>query len=265
MELIVVTNRPDLARWAEAAGVERVLIDLEHRGKEERQRGRGTFVSSHTLDDAAALADCLERTVVEVRLDAWYDRSPAQVDDVLTAGAGVVMLPMTESVEAVHRLVETVAGRARVALLVETMPGLAVLDDLVDVPGVAEVHIGLTDLMLSRGGHLPFEPLADRSLAEPARTVRVAGLGFGVGGVSAPRTRGLPIEADVVLGAVVELGATMGWLGRSFLGLGIDDAGAMATGVAEVRQAVARWSAASGAEFEANRLRLAEQVVAAVG
>ena len=39
LELMFITNNPEIARIAEGAGVDRIWIDLEKLGKEERQGG----------------------------------------------------------------------------------------------------------------------------------------------------------------------------------------------------------------------------------
>ena len=51
--LTLWTSDPALAARADAAGVERVGVDMERLGKRARQRGLGTWISPHTEDDLA--------------------------------------------------------------------------------------------------------------------------------------------------------------------------------------------------------------------
>ena len=51
LELIQITNDPAFARRCDALGGMRLFVDLERLGKAERQAGRDTFISTHTLDD----------------------------------------------------------------------------------------------------------------------------------------------------------------------------------------------------------------------
>ena len=46
-----ITNRPDVALVAEKYGVDRIWVDLETRGKEERQHNLNTVKSRHSISD----------------------------------------------------------------------------------------------------------------------------------------------------------------------------------------------------------------------
>ena len=54
-----ITNRPDVALVAEKYGVDRIWIDLEMLGKEERQKGMNTVKSNHTVDDVRRIKPLL--------------------------------------------------------------------------------------------------------------------------------------------------------------------------------------------------------------
>lgn len=258
MDLVLVANEPELALAAEAAGIERVLVDLERRGKELRQQGRNLFLTTHVPDDVDRLREVLDCCRVQVRVDPWHDGSEAQVADVLVRGADVVMLPMVESVADAECFVAAVAGRAMPSLLVETQRGVDALDGLVAIPGVAEVHVGLNDLMLSRGDRVPFEAFVDGTADAAATVVRESGVRFGIGGVAPPATPDLPVDPTCLLGELVRLGVTVGWLGRSFRRcLASDD---LSSCVAALRTTEERWRAAAPATLEANRRELVAQV-----
>ena len=51
LNLMYITNRPEIAQIAESAGVDRIFVDLEYIGKADRQSGLDTVKSKHTLDD----------------------------------------------------------------------------------------------------------------------------------------------------------------------------------------------------------------------
>ena len=53
LNLMYITNRPDVAIVAQSSGVDRVFIDFEYIGKEERQAGLNTV--NFNIDRAAAL------------------------------------------------------------------------------------------------------------------------------------------------------------------------------------------------------------------
>ena len=59
LKLMYITNRSEIARIAERAGVDRIFVDLETIGKQERQGGMDTVQSHHSLDDVAVIRDSI--------------------------------------------------------------------------------------------------------------------------------------------------------------------------------------------------------------
>ena len=262
MELILIGNDTDLAVRAVDAGVDRCLVDLESRGKRERQRERHTFISDHSLADVASMRTVLPSGALEVRVDSMHDGSVAQIAAVIDAGADIVMAPMIESVADARTFVELVDGRARTSLLVETVAGIEHLPALVALAGIDEVHIGLNDLMISRAADNLFSPLADGTLDEPARWVRAEGLGLGIGGVTVPGTPGLPIDPDRLIGELVRLDVTLAWLGRSFRAAVAARSDDIAGCVESIREAERHWRQCDPAELSANHERLVMEIEA---
>src|SRR3954454_9491106 len=97
LNLALVTNDVCLAKWSEAAGVQRVLVDLEVRGKSDRQRGTDLFLSTHTLQDVERIRTALTDTRLQVRVDQWHQGSEAEIGEVVRRGADIVMLAMAET------------------------------------------------------------------------------------------------------------------------------------------------------------------------
>ena len=55
IELIQITNDPAFARRCDALAGFRLFVDLERLGKAERQAGRNTFISAHSLEDVGRI------------------------------------------------------------------------------------------------------------------------------------------------------------------------------------------------------------------
>ena len=51
LKLMYITNRIDVAKIADETGVDRIFIDLEYIGKEDRQQGLDSVKSYHTVSD----------------------------------------------------------------------------------------------------------------------------------------------------------------------------------------------------------------------
>jgi hypothetical protein len=126
------------------------------------------------------------------------------------------MLPYFTAARAVAEFVDLVGGRASCVLLLETAAALARVRDIVAVPGIAEVMIGLNDLHLSLGLANPFEVVVSDLIEVAARRVREAGLGFGFGGLARAGDDDLPVAPDLVYAQYPRLGASAAWLARSF-------------------------------------------------
>ena len=94
IELLQITNDPDVARRCDALEGMRLFVDLERLGKAERQAGRNTFISVHEMDDVGRIKTVLRRARLMVRVNPVNAGTAAEVDAVLAQGADQLMLPM---------------------------------------------------------------------------------------------------------------------------------------------------------------------------
>ena len=101
MKLMYITNRPEVAKIAQAAGVDWIFVDLETIGKQARQGGLDTVQSKHTVADVAAMRPYVKAGGLLVRVNPIYEGSQAEIDAVIAAGADIVMLPYFKSKEEV--------------------------------------------------------------------------------------------------------------------------------------------------------------------
>ena len=53
LKLFYITKNPAVARIAQAAGVDRIFVDMEYIGKAQRQGGMDTVQNHHTVEDVA--------------------------------------------------------------------------------------------------------------------------------------------------------------------------------------------------------------------
>ncbi|HYH58132.1 MAG TPA: aldolase/citrate lyase family protein [Thermoleophilaceae bacterium] len=244
--LTLWTADPDRARTADAAGIDRIGVDLERLGKEKRQRGLGTWISPHSLDDLERVGAELSNAALYARLDPFHDGTGAQVEAVLARGAKVVMLPMVASAAEASGFAELVGKAAEVVLLVETIDAVRRLPELVAVEGVDEVHLGLNDLALSLGLRNRWLVLADDLAVDAGRVIRAAGKAFGLGGVGRPDSK-VPISPDLIYAEYARTGATGALVSRSFFRGG--EADDLAATVALVRDRIAEWRRRSPEEL----------------
>ena len=186
LKLMYLTNDPQVAAIAQAAGVDRIFLDLELRGKEERQKNMDTVISHNSLTDAAKLRAVLTSAQLLVRVNSMYDGSEAEINKVIADGADIVMLPYFKTVKEVSDFVSICKGRVRTCLLFETPEAVEHIDEILAVPGIDEVHVGINDLHL--GYHLTFmfQLVADGTVEKLCRKFKEKGLPYGLGGVGRP-------------------------------------------------------------------------------
>jgi len=250
-----ITNEPLEAASARRAGVDRIMVDLEIMGKEQRQRGRSTVISRHSLRDVSAVRQRVPHGALLVRTNPPHPGLDREVNEVIARGADVVMLPMFTQPQEVALFVKAVARRARVCLLLETPQALTRLPLILSVPGIDEIMVGLNDLHLGLGLRFMFECLAGGLVEHVAHQVRSAGISFGFGGI-ARVGEGL-VPAELILSEHVRLGSSLVILSRSFrAGADID----LATEVGRVRAEEERLRGLSMVELQRNRMELCSRV-----
>ena len=214
MEAIFITNDPWRAQVAERAGVDRIMVDLEILGKNERQGHLNTVISRHTLGDVTYLRSTLSTSSLMVRVNPMHGGSEEEIQAVIDAGADIVMLPMFSYPDEVEKFVVAVGGKARTCLLFETGAALANIHDVISINGIDEAHIGLNDLHLSLRLRFMFELISCGLVDYMAGAFRQKGLKFGIGGVARLGCGTLP--AELVLSEHVRLGSSRVILSRDY-------------------------------------------------
>lgn len=258
MNLIYITANPEHARIAQAAGVDRIMVDMEIKGKEARQGHLNTVISHHTIEDVWAVRSVLPTGHLMVRINPIDEGSAVEIEDVLAAGADQVMLPMFTGPDQVEQFLDCLGGRAQPVLLLETPQALARLVPILDLPGDFELHVGLNDLHLGLGLDFMFEVLTGGLLEGVAQACEARGVLFGFGGIARIGGTGA-ISAEHILGEHVRLGSRQVILSRDFRVLFEEPCTAkeaFAAAVAQVRRTLSVKHALAGDELEANRQAL---------
>lgn len=214
LTLMYITNNPVVAQIAEKNGVQRVWIDLETLGKEERQKNMNTVKSHHKIEDIEKLANVLTTADLLVRVNPINEDSKKEIDAVIAAGADMIMLPMWKNVDEVKEFLKLVDGRAKTTLLLETKEAAECLDDVLEMGGFDEIHIGLNDLHLSYGLTFMFEPLSNGTVEMLCKRIAAKGIPYGFGGIARIGEGTLPAER--IVEEHYRLSSTRVILSRSF-------------------------------------------------
>lgn len=214
LELMYITNSPAVALIAEKNGVNRVWIDLEILGKEERQKNMNSVKSHHTISDVKIIANILTKAECMVRVNPWNEDSLDEIEKVIDAGADRIMLPMWKTVAEVDAFLNAVNNRVNTTLLLETKEAVDCLDEILLNPLIDEIHIGLNDLHLSYGLTFMFELLSNGTVEQLCNKIKNAGIKYGFGGVARIGEGLLPAERVIM--EHYRLGSTRAILSRAF-------------------------------------------------
>ena len=227
-----ITNRRDVARIAERNGVDRIFVDMEYIGKGARQGGMDSVQNHHSVADVRALREVVQKSELLVRVNPIHERtkdcssSEEEIEAVIAAGADIVMLPFFKTAGEAERFLSAVGGRCRTMLLLETPEAAEGLNDILKLPGIDEVHIGINDLSIGYGRKFMFELLADGTVERLCRKLESAGVFYGFGGI-ASLGQGI-IPAEMIIREHYRLGSRMAILSRSFCNVDkCDDLGAV--------------------------------------
>ncbi len=220
LKLMYITNNPQVAQLAQSSGVDRIFVDMEYIGKEERQGGLDTVKSHHTVEDVKNLRKVLKETELLVRVNPIHEAgenwssSEDEINAVVEAGADIIMLPMAKHADDIKKFVNYVGGRTKTMLLLETAEAKENIKEMLDVGGLDYVHIGLNDLHLSYGMKFMFQLLTDGTVEKLCKIIDSYGIPYGFGGIARLGYGMLP--AEHVIAEHYRLGSSMAILSRSF-------------------------------------------------
>lgn len=221
LKLMYITNDPKVSEIAQANGVDRIFVDMEYIGKDLRQKGMDTVQSHHTVEDVKAVRKVLNKSELLVRCNPIHDASRLynstedEIDEIVNAGADIIMLPYFKTVTEVQRFIKAVDKRVKTMLLLETPEAVANIDEILLVDGIDFIHIGLNDLSLGYGMKFMFELLADGTVEKLCNKIREKNIPYGFGGIAKPGGN-VPLPAERIIKEHYRLGSTCVILSRSF-------------------------------------------------
>lgn len=214
MKLMYITNDTEVAKTVQSAGVDRIFVDLEIMGKVQRQGHLDTVISHHHMSDVSKIRKVVNSAELLVRLNPLHDGTNIEVDQAIENGADILMLPMFREAWEIATFIDLVDNRVKVSLLLETYEALLNIDEILEVVGIDEIHIGLNDLHLSMGRTFMFELLSDGTVEYVSKKIINQGIEFGFGGIAKIGQGILP--AEMIIAEHFRLGSNMAILSRAF-------------------------------------------------
>jgi HpcH/HpaI aldolase/citrate lyase family len=211
LELLVFHRSVEEDEPCLQGGASGVVIDLEVRGKELRQRGFDTQINAHSLADLERVKSRLGCFVL-CRVNAFSAQARHEYVAALGAGADEILVPMVRDREEVERIFEIVGDPSRVGLMIETEEAVRSADQLAAM-APSRLYLGLNDLHICRQSSSIFAAIADGTVEGVRR--RIGAIPFGFGGLTIPG-RGTPLAVELLLNEMARLRCRFTFLRRSF-------------------------------------------------
>jgi hypothetical protein len=214
MEFILITNNPDVARYAQDSGVHRIMVDLEIKGKRERQGHLNTVISCHNMKDIENVRKVLDNSKLLVRVNPVDNESQTEIDKVLSLGADIIMLPMFTTPGEVQNFINWSSGKAQACLLLETPAAVVRINEILKIDDIDEIIVGLNDLHLGFGLKFMFELLSGGIVEYLAEKISKTNIRFGFGGIA--RLGKGTIDSSLILSEHFRLNSQIVILSRDF-------------------------------------------------
>jgi citrate lyase beta subunit len=251
-ELFLFSTDPQVIRTADSAGVHGFIVDMENKGKQTRQTGYDTQINLNTIEDLKNARSSTDREVI-CRINGFGEHTPAEVEQVISAGVDEILLPMVRHSKEVTHTLDFIHNRCKLGILIETAEAVKAASTLGSLP-LSRVYVGLNDLAIDRKTRCIFTSVADGTLEHIRSSIQQH---FGFGGLTLPE-KGHPIPCRLLAGEITRLGCDFTFLRRSFFK---DIAGhEMKVEIPRILEFISECRARSNAQVEKDHAEFADLV-----
>ena len=220
INLFYITNNIHEALIVDKLEIDWIFIDLETIGKKERQVGRNTVLSNHSISDVNNIKGKINNTKILVRCNPIGEWSKKEFDEINIRGSEIdmVMLPYFKTIEEVKTFISLLdTSKMQPALLIETLDAITNLEKIIKIFPFKYFHIGLNDLHIERDTVFMFEPYIDGLMSKITSILRKNNQNFGIGGIGKMGANMSP-SPECVLNEHLRLNSSGVILSRSFKG-----------------------------------------------
>jgi hypothetical protein len=196
MNLMYISNDAIEINLVTNHGANVVFIDLENYGKQERQKGKNTFISTHSISDISRVKPFINASKLLVRINPINGGSYAEIYEVIEQHPDIIMLPYITSIDQVIYFIDIVDEickkinvKVKKMLLIETkfsvenFKKILLFKEKIDF-----IHIGLNDLSIDYNIKFMFAFTLTKTFNDLIGSLNFSGIPFGVGGISALNT-----------------------------------------------------------------------------
>ena len=261
-EVMAIQNDPNKAKIYDDAGIDRIFIDLEQIGKQERQKNVNAVFNTHTLSDIHQVKSKIKKSSLLVRINPIHKNSEKEINSVIDAGADFIMLPMFKTLHEVDLFLNYVSQRAKTTLLFETAESICLLSELCKNPKVHEVYVGLNDMHLSLNMSFLFEPLIYGIIDVFSKFSHENNKSFGFGGIGTLDSGLIP--GKHILAEHVRLKSNLVILSRAFFSEFNNNYDHLNVKVNEIKKLHQSYSSQTESHFFNNNKKLIKETVSKI-
>ena len=219
INLFYITNNVIEAQIVDKLDIDWIFIDIEKVGKKDRQVGRNTVLSDHSISDVQKIRSVINNTKILLRCNPIGIHSRKEIEEINKInGLDMVMLPFFKNDTEVKIFLELLdTSKVEPALLIETTSAINNLNDILKLYPFKYVHIGLNDIHIERNSCFMFEPFIDGLLEETVSILNNNNIKFGIGGIGKIGSDLLPTP-ECLIKEHIRLKSSGVILSRSFKG-----------------------------------------------
>jgi hypothetical protein len=211
LKFFIFTRNLRLAKKAEKAGIDSIILDWEYRGKIDRQKSFDLETNMDTPEDVYNISTKVSIPVT-VRINPINKHTTSEIKTAISNGARTIMLPMAKSCCEIREFLSIVDGQAKTMVQIETPSLIREMTELTSL-NWDYAYIGLNDLMVACKKCSIWESISDGTVERVCMKLRGRAYGFGgstlIGG-------GAPVLGSLILHELIRLGGEVSLLRRTF-------------------------------------------------
>jgi hypothetical protein len=211
IKFFLFTHDIELAKKAEEALIDSIVVDWEIKNKQLRQSSYDMEADICEPEQLAVLAKQINLPVT-VRINSFGPHTSSEVSYAINNGASILMLPMAKSVHEVNEFLAMVNGKAQTIVQIETAELIQQIEQLKNLSW-DYVYIGLNDLMISCNYSFIWESLCNGTVEMICEKLK--GRNYGFGGITV-LGGGDPIGIESLIHEYTRLTCSLVFLRRSF-------------------------------------------------
>jgi hypothetical protein len=192
-------------------GADGIIVDLETRGKSDRQQGYNTQINHHSINDIVQLKETTNSYVI-CRINSLNNHSKHEIDNVIAAGADEILVPMIKTESDVEHILAFIDNRIKMGILIETKEAVNIAHYL-DQYRLSRIYVGLNDLHISRQSISIFSAFIDGTVEKIRQSINNTPFGFA--GLTIPG-KGDPLAVEHITHELARLNSNFTFLRRSF-------------------------------------------------